>query len=87
MYPLQRRPGERQPDEDVPVPHRAGPSDLVPLDHPDGEADQIELAGLHHPGVLGHLAAEQGGTDLAAPVGHPRDQLGHLGRVDAPDEM
>ena len=82
--PVTAQPGGEEPDEDIPVTHQGRAQDLVTLDHPHGEAHQVELTGLHHPGVLGHLTAEQCGTDLAAPVGHPRDQLGHLGRVHRP---
>jgi hypothetical protein len=45
--------------------------------HANGEAHQIEFTGLHDAGVLGHLAAEEGGPDLAASFGHPGHQLGH----------
>ena len=43
--------------------------ELVALDHADREADQVELAGLHGAGVLGHLAADEG---AARPGGSPR---------------
>ena len=39
------------------------------------EADEVELAGLHRAGMLGHLAAHQCATGLAAAVGHALDQL------------
>jgi hypothetical protein len=76
--------GREETDDDIPHPHPGGAQGLIAFDRPDGEADQIELAGLHHTGVLGHLPAQQGGTDLAAPLGHPGHQIGHLGRVHRP---
>ena len=48
---------------------------LVALDHADGEADQVELAGLHGARVLGHLAADQRAAGLAAALGHALDEL------------
>ena len=77
-------PGDGRPTSTSPGRTRCGAEDLVLLDHPDGEADQVELARLHDPGVLGHLAAEQGGADLAAALGHPGHQLGHLGGLHRP---
>ena len=42
---------------------------LGPLDDTDREADEVELARLHHAGVLRHLAAEQRAAGLAAALG------------------
>ena len=47
----------------------------VALGHADREADEVELAGLHGAGVLGHLAADQRAAGLAAAVGHALDEL------------
>ena len=47
----------------------------VALDDADGEADEVELAGLHGAGVLGHLAADQRAAGLAAALGDARDEL------------
>ncbi len=79
---MHRRPGEGRPIRTSPGRTRAGPEDLVPLDHADREPDQVELARLHHAGMFGHLAAEQRGPHLPAALGHPGHQLGHPGRLD-----
>ena len=47
----------------------------VALGDADREADQVELAGLHGAGVLGHLAADQRAAGLPAALGHALDQL------------
>ena len=48
---------------------------LVALGDADGEADEVELAGLHGAGVLGHLAADERAAGLPAALGHAVDEL------------
>ena len=45
------------------------------LDDTHREADEVELAGLHEVGVLGHLAAEQRAPRLHAPVRDAADDV------------
>ena len=72
---MERRPGDGRPISTSPAATWSPVMQLVALDHADREADQVELAGLHGAGVLGHLAADQRAAGLAAALGHPRDQL------------
>ena len=64
---------------------RSGPSTVVALDDPDGEAGQVEVVGGHGPGVLGRLSAEQRAAGPPAPLGDPRHHLGHPVGVEAAD--
>jgi hypothetical protein len=80
----ERAPGQGEPvaaqsaageaDDRVAGLHVCG-KDSCPFDHADGEADEVELAGLHHAAVLGHLAAEQRTTRSAATIGDAGDDL------------
>ena len=74
--------GRGQADQHVPGVHPVGPEHGVALDDADGEAGQIELAGRHGPGVLGHLAAEEGAAGLPASLGHAGHELLHLVGVE-----
>ena len=47
-------------------------------DSTNSKPDEIELARLHHPGVFGHLAADQRTASELASVGYPADELFHL---------
>ena len=55
------------------------------LDDPDAAAGQVELVGLHEPGMLGGLAADQRRAGRAAAGGDAADELGHADRVEPPD--
>ncbi len=83
--PVAAETGGGQPDEDVAYLDPVGTEELVPLDHTDSEADRVERPRLHDTGMLGHLAAQQGGPHLTASRGHSPDQLGHPVRVHRPD--
>ncbi len=66
--------GTREADDAVAGAHVAR-QHLAALDDADREADEIELARLHHAGVLRHLAAEQRAARAPAALGHARDHL------------
>ena len=72
---MERRPGDGRPMSDVAGADVLAGDELVALDHADREADEVELAGLHGAGVLGHLAADQRAAGLAAALGHALDEL------------
>ena len=59
----------RSPGPDVARQH------LGAFDHADREADEIELARLHHARMLRHLAAEQRAPGAPASFGDARDHL------------
>ena len=67
--------GRRQADEDVAGADVLAGDEPVALGHADREADEVELAGLHGAGVLGHLAADERAAGLAAALGHALDEL------------
>src|SRR3546814_14380109 len=48
---------------------------VVALGGADREAHEVELAGLHGAGVLGHLPADQSAAGLATAVGDALDEL------------
>ena len=65
---------------------RRGPvEEPAPLPHPDAEPSEVELVGLHEPGVLGRLAAGERRAGLAAALGDPRDQGRDPPRIQPPD--
>ena len=70
-----RRFGDGRPMTTSPGRDVGAGDDAVAFDHADGEADEIELAGFHRPGVLGHLAADERAAGLPAAVGDALDQL------------
>ena len=56
---------------------------LVALGDAHREPDQVELAGIHGPGVLGHLATDERAPGLPAALGNPLDQLLDVVGVEA----
>ena len=54
-------------------------------DDADREAGHVEVACSHQSAVLGDLAAEQGATRLATPLGDAGDDRFDMGRVDRLD--
>ncbi|GIU89632.1 MAG: hypothetical protein KatS3mg010_0731 [Acidimicrobiia bacterium] len=78
------QPGAREPDDAIAGAHPLR-QHVRAVDHTDREADEVELAGLHHARVLRHLAAEQRAARLAAALGDPGDELVDLLRNELAD--
>jgi DNA gyrase/topoisomerase IV subunit A len=62
--------------------HVLAGDEAITLRHPDREADEVELAGRHGAGVLGHLAADEGAAGLTAAVGDALHELLDVIRTD-----
>ncbi len=67
--PVAPQPGRQQPDQHIPGRHQGAVEQLVLLHDPHREADQVEVARRHDPGVGGQLATQDGAARLAAPEG------------------
>ena len=65
----------QEPDQAVTGRHRQPGHDPVALSDSDGEADDVEVAGGHGPGVLGHLPADQRAARLQTSFGDTLDEL------------
>src|SRR4029079_3172178 len=73
----------RQPQDRVARLDPAAGHELAPLADADAEAGDVEVLRLHHPGVLGGLAAQEDAAGPPAALGDALDQLGHESGVDA----
>ena len=70
--------GGGDPDDGIARPDVAAVDDPVALDGPDAEPGHVERAGVHQPGVLRRLSADQGAAGLATAGRHAADELGDL---------
>src|SRR6476620_9139558 len=68
------QPGTRDADHDVALAHRDR-QHLLALHDSDREADEVELADVHHSRVLRHLTAEQRAPGFATTARNARHDL------------
>ena len=66
----------RDRDDRVAVAHPVGPEQAVGLDDADRRARDVVVVGAHEAGVLGRLAADEGGAGVGAGPGDAGDDRG-----------